>query len=295
MPKPSPHAPRLLVSRIQRFCVHDGPGIRTTVFTQGCSLSCWWCHNPDLRGPVGHIPVVVQASACTESRRLKPAPQASTGDQRDIEVQASACTGSPDRGPKSAPHAWDPRQLADHVQRDARYWRASGGGVTVSGGEPMVQAQALAAFLAELGRRGHDRCIETAGAVPRDHFRRVAPHVDRWLYDIKALDPKRFRAATGGDAAVPVANLRWLLGHTRTPVTVRVPLINGFNAGTDEPQRIAAMLADMPRPVGVEVLPGHNVGCDLRPGDPDPKPAPRQVDAAAEAFAAGGLEVRIRW
>lgn len=246
--QPPANVPPLLVARIQRFCLQDGPGIRTTIFTQGCSLACWWCHNADLRGRVHR-----------------------------------------------AARAWDARPLADHVQRDARYWRASGGGVTISGGEPMIQPEALAALLAELGRRGHDRCIETAGAVPLDHFQRAVRHVDRWLYDIKALSPERFRAAAGGDAAVPVANLRWLLDHTRTPVTVRVPLINGFNAGTDEPQRIAALLAGMPRPVGVEVLPGHNVGCDLRPGDPDPRPAPRDVERAAKALAVAGLEVSVRW
>ncbi len=242
-------AHQLLVNRIQRFCLQDGPGIRTTVFTQGCSLRCWWCHNPDTRPP---------------------------------------------HDPKA--HRWDIDALARELERDARYWRRSGGGVTVSGGECLIQPRPLAAFLHEMGRRGHDRCVETAGAVPQAHFEGVAPVVDRWLYDIKALSPARYEAGTlGRDADLPVRNLRWLLAHTPAPVTVRVPLVGGFNAGTEEPQLIGRMVADMARPVQVEILPGHSVGCDLRDENPGPEACRDDILRAEETFHSFQLEVLVRW
>lgn len=238
----------LRVGRIQRFCLQDGPGIRTTVFLQGCPIRCWWCHNPDLR----------------------------TGDS-------------------SAGVAWPIPRLLEAVTRDVRYWRQSGGGVTLSGGEPLAQAGALRRFLRCLGEAGHDRCVQTSGAVPRHCVEHVADHVDRWLFDLKALEPERFMRGVGGDASLPPANLRWLLSSRSTPVTVRVPLIRGFNAGTDEPRRMGELLESMPRRVTVEILPGHRVGCDGDALRDDPCPSPEELAAAENMIRRAGVEAFVRW
>ena len=156
----------MYVNRIQRFCIQDGPGIRTTVFVQGCSLRCWWCHNPDTK-------------------------------------------------PGSALYArhWDCYSLLDHCMKDQRYWQRSQGGLTVSGGEPLLQAETLREFL-QLAQRSHiDCCIETAGAVSWEKLECVIPYVDRWLFDYKSISSDKFRKQARGDISQPHNNLTRLLGR----------------------------------------------------------------------------------
>ena len=200
------------VSHIQRFCVHDGPGIRTTVFVQGCPLRCWWCHNP--------------------------------------ETQAMEAAHASDR---------DEAALANELLRDERWWRASGGGVTVSGGEPMLQAAGVARLLRLLRAGGVHCAVETAGTAPREAFKQMAAAVDLWLFDVKCVDPAAFREGTGGDVRVCLDNLRWLAEHTTGAVRVRVPVIGGFNSDKIAMEDIRAWLDTLPRAVDVELLPGHDV------------------------------------
>jgi pyruvate formate lyase activating enzyme len=238
-------AATLRVNAIQRFCLRDGPGIRTVVFVQGCPLRCWWCHNPEMQAADGP-------------------------DARD----------------------WPVEELAEELRRDERYWRTSGGGVTVSGGEPLAQPEGLAGLLAELGRRGCHRAVETSGAASLPSVEMAHPHVDLWLWDIKATDEGKFRDATGGELGAAIDNLRWVLGRGGAPVTVRVPLIRGFNDG-DEMERIASRLTSLPRPPAVEVLSGHDLGRRKRGSSAGvgAKVTPEQVEAARALLRAAGLKV----
>jgi len=201
------------VNRVQRFCLHDGPGIRTTVFLQGCSLHCWWCHNPDLQ----------EASPSGASR---------TG------VQA----------------------LVETLKRDERYWTSSGGGVTLSGGEPLHEVDGCRALLCEFGRHGIHRCVDTSGAAPAETFLKAAPHVDLWLFDLKTVDPKAFQEATGGDLGDVMLNFHRIVARGDRNLWVRIPLIHEFN--TDEAclKAIGKELKGIPPEVRVQVLPGHDLG-----------------------------------
>lgn len=238
----------LPVNRIQRFCLHDGPGIRTTVFVQGCSLRCWWCQNPDT------IP----------------------------------CGGESTRQMTIA-------SLVETCRRDARYWRQSGGGVTVSGGECLLQGKPLAAFLRRLGEEGCHRAVETSGTAPRRRWAAAAPQVDLWLWDLKAVSADRFREHTGGDVRVGLDNLRWVLAETPAEVVLRVPLINGFNADEVELRRMARWVGQSPRPVTVEILPGHEVGCAMAEGRPSPRVAEGEVHRATDIFKEFAVSVLVRW
>ena len=204
---------KLLVNRIQRCCFHDGPGIRTTVFLQGCPLRCWWCHNPE-----------TQASESPEA----------------TEYEIS--------------------DLVSILERDARYWGRSGGGVTISGGEPLYQAAALEDLLASLGELGCHRAVETSGAVRADDVHRIDQFADLWLWDVKAVTPATFLEGAGGDVNLVLGNLAWLLESTQTDVVVRIPLIPGFNLEESELAQIAGWLAEQARSVEVELLPGHSCG-----------------------------------
>lgn len=239
----------LTVQRIQGFCLHDGPGIRTTVFLQGCPLRCWWCHNP--------------ATRPTESPSAERWPV--------TELIARCCT-------------------------DRRWWQASGGGVTISGGEPLLQAEGLSAFLDELGEVGVDRCIETAGHVPWRQIDMVLPSVDRWLFDLKSAVSTTLRTQAGGDARRPIANLVRLLAACDTPVSVRIPLIHGVNDHLDEWDALAETIAALPRPVGVVLLPGHDLHvADIRQASVSPTTAETARAHLASRLDPVAYPVEICW
>ena len=235
---------------MQRYCLHDGPGIRTTVFLQGCGLRCWWCHNPEARPP----------------RTAK-----------------TVC--------------YDIPQLIDLLERDARYWRRSGGGVTLSGGEPLCQARALARLLAALGQHGHHRAVDTSGVGTLEDIQSISPHVDLWLWDIKAINPRIYNQATGADANICLDNLSWLLSQTSNSVVVRIPLIAGFNLIESELAAIARWLVRQPRRVRVELLAGHGCGSSKMPGHDSAKVAAvdaDQLDWAGGVLRSNGLAVNRR-
>jgi pyruvate formate lyase activating enzyme len=245
---PAPRPGTLAVNRIQRFCIQDGPGIRTTVFTQGCSLRCWWCHNPDT------IP------AWTEKATRIP-----------LDDLYASCA------------------------RDARYWQRSGGGVTFSGGECLLQAPDLLPLLARFRSEGHHCTLDTAAMVPLRNVQMVAACADLWLWDMKSVEPELYGRHTGGRLEVWRRNLDWVLRETATPVILRLPLINAFNAEEAEWRRMAAFLRLLPRPVCVEIMPGHTVGTALPPGSPSPEVSKFTVEAAQEALSASNMEVKIKW
>ncbi|MDA3960336.1 MAG: radical SAM protein [Planctomycetota bacterium] len=198
----------LRINRIQRCCFHDGPGIRTTVFMQGCALRCWWCHNPE----------------------------------------AQVAGGGAERAPDD---------LAQELLRDRRFWDRSGGGVTLSGGDPLLQAAGAAQLLARLGAAGVHRCVETAGMVPVAAVEALLDVVDLWLFDYKHADPADLRAATGADRGHIEANLTRVL-ESGADLRIRVPVIAGFNdtpaAWEAHAQRVGRFQAP------VELLPGHDWG-----------------------------------
>ena len=205
-------AEKINICSIQRFCVHDGPGIRTTVFVEGCPLRCWWCHNPAM--------------------------------------QAVNANGSPR----------DVNELLGDVARDARYWMHSGGGLTLSGGEPLVQPGACAAFLSAIGDRGWHRCVETSGHAPADALSLMDDDTDLWLFDLKTVNANAFKQATSGDLDIVLENLRCLLRRRADTVWLRIPLIKGFTMEEDNLIDIGRFVGDLPAPARLQLLPGHRIG-----------------------------------
>lgn len=240
----------LRVNRVQRFCVQDGPGLRTTVFTQACGLNCWWCHNPDT------IP------------RNHP-------NGKTVPVGA----------------------LTAFVLRDAPFWKRGGGGLTVSGGECLLQPEGVTELFRQVkaADRSHHCTVDTAGFVPLRHVQKVAPLTDLFLWDFKTADPERFRQGTEGRLDTVLRNLDWVLRETKIPVVLRIPLIKGFNALPDELERMAEAAAALPREVSVEILPGHSVGCELGPEYPDPGVTAEEASQALNFFLNRNLNSLIRW
>jgi pyruvate formate lyase activating enzyme len=183
-------------------------------------------------------------------------------------------------------------ELVAEVARDARYWERGGGGVTLSGGEPLLQADAAAAFLHGLVEEGYHTCIETSGAGDTDSLIRLDAATSLWLFDVKTADADRFHQATGGDLDLVLANLVWLLQHRPESTRIRIPLINGFSAQQDCLDAIADVLRVLPSPARVELLPGHSVGVACKR---DPSVTAELCSRAAARLQTALPNVEVRW
>ncbi len=237
---------------IIRTSTVDGPGVRTTVFFKGCSLNCRWCHNPESRRDEPQLLFDRRkCSGCGSCAGVCPTPERCTGCGRC----AAVCpTGARTRcGEDRTVEA-----LLAEVMRDKPFYAATGGGVTCSGGECLLQADFLRAFLAACRAQGIHTAVDTAGHLPWTAFAAVLPHTDLFLYDIKCADAALHRVGTGADNRLILDNLHRLC-DAGAEVIVRVPVIPGFNDTPTEQAAIAALLEPLPIRA-VELLPYHRMG-----------------------------------
>ncbi len=254
-----------LVFNIQRFSVHDGPGIRTTVFLKGCPLSCWWCSNPESQDFKPNLMVRdINCKGCGECVNACPegAISLSAEDGRVIDrSRCNQCMRCVDAclydSLTVCGTEMDVGEVVDEVMRDLDFYRNSRGGITVSGGEPMMQAQFVADLLQTCKEWGLHTAIDTTGYVPWERSARVVEFVDLVLFDVKHLDPDKHEEATGVPNKMILENLaRW---SQETTLWLRIPLIPGFNDAADHIREIARLA----REIGVEkvsLLPYHEGG-----------------------------------
>ncbi len=255
-----------MVFDIRRFSIHDGPGIRTTVFLKGCPLRCWWCHNPE---GLSAAPEVVwraeRCSRCGTCIAICPEGALSWDGETPLldQTRCTLCGLCADQCYAEAREllgrAMTPEQVLAELERDRMFYDESGGGVTFSGGEPLAQPEFLLELLRGCRERGMHTAVDTCGHASRETVDRIRPHVSLFLYDLKLLDDDRHRRYTGVSNALGLANLRALVaaGHA---IVVRVPLIPGVNDGDESVRRIGAFLTELGRPFPVVILPYHSLG-----------------------------------
>ena len=238
------------IFEVREFCLHDGPGIRTTVFFKGCPLRCAWCHNPEGLSPEPEM--LFKAAKCQNCGNCQ---------------HGGVC---PHGARVPCGRRWTVAELAQEIRVNADILRSSGGGVTFSGGEPLMQAKFLCALADELvgrarrARRGGlgeaalpiQLALETSGYAPEAVYREVVERMDLVFQDLKHPDPAEHKRWTGVDPAPIHANLAWLKASGR-PFVARIPLIPGVNDSEEAKEGFARLLEGPSGLLRVELLPYH--------------------------------------
>lgn len=256
---------KVLVNDIQGYSLHDGPGIRTTVFLKGCNLRCEWCQNPEGISPVRQVGFI--ASLCQGCGKCLKTCQngAISADPSKHRVDYSKCIACGDCVEScyynalvmyGKPMTVD--ELFEEASKDALFFDATGGGVTISGGEPMIHAEFVCELLKKLKASGINTAIETAGCVPWASYQMVLDYVDLFLFDLKIMDPKQHEQRIGRSNSLIHDNATALVCNGAN-VLFRMPLMSGINDDEDTIQAAAAFMKRIRNP-RLQLMPYHRMG-----------------------------------
>ena len=239
---------------IERNSYVDGPGIRTTVFFKGCNLRCAWCHNPESQSAKPQMMFYKnKCTGCGKCREKCP----NSMEKCDLCGRCSLFCPQDARDICGKEYTVD--EVLKEVLKDKSFYETSGGGVTFSGGECMLQIDFLEEILKECKKNGIHTAVDTAGHVPFEFFERIIPYTDLFLYDVKCFDSDKHRQYTGVENQLILKNLKSLLAKS-TPVWIRIPIIPTVNDTEEELQRIKEYLSSCGIPEKVELLPYHAMG-----------------------------------
>jgi pyruvate formate lyase activating enzyme len=291
---------------IRRYSIHDGPGIRTAVFLKGCSLRCLWCHNPESVDPgpeLMHWPsrctrCYACLSVCPVGAIVKDAEGAVIIGRAKCNLCGQCAEACLYDAMQVVGREMSVEEVLGELEKDKIFYDQSGGGVTLSGGDPLVQAGFAEAILDGCRSRGIHTALDTAGLSRNGVLDRLAPKTDLILFDLKCMDDARHREFTGVSSAPIIDNLKRLAAG-RTEVWVRIPLVAGVNDDDENIRLTITLLKSLKRIRRVGILPYHSGGLEkarrigreslFRKFAP---PTEARIAAIATAFREAGFEVR---
>ena len=291
---------------VRRYSIHDGPGIRTAVFFKGCSLHCVWCHNPESQS--FHPELMLRAGRCILCEACAAAcPQGGierrNGDMHTDRARCTVCGACVEtccaEGRQIAGRQVTVDEIMETILRDQPFYERSGGGITISGGEPLGQPAFLLALLRASREAGLHTALDTCGHAPWSVFESVRPLVDLFLYDLKVVDDARHIVMTGVSNEPILNNLLALANHGHT-IILRIPIVPGVNDDPANLQAAADLITGMPSGAleRLDLLPYHSSAAAKYAalGRPFPleglqTPSPEQMSAIAGQFANLGVPV----
>ena len=256
---------RGMIFDIQRFSVHDGPGIRTTVFFIGCAARCGWCHNPESLSNAPRLMFYPERCAgCGKCLALCPrAAHSAGGGNRFFDRNRCEACGACAAECFSGALAITGRsagidEIMFQIMEDKIYYDRSGGGATLSGGEPVLQTDFCGALLKRLKEENVHTCLQTSGFYPYEKIEKLLPYVDLIMYDLKAVSEKIYEEHIHGDMRLCFGNLV-SLGGAGVPLVVRTPVVGGVNDFEDEIKKIAEKISGLNNLLYYQLVPYHGL------------------------------------
>jgi pyruvate formate lyase activating enzyme len=257
-----------LVTNIQGYSIHDGPGIRTVVFLKGCNLECQWCSNPECilpRPEVGFIKTL--CTKCGKCAEVCPTGALVFEEGEFPHIDRKRCSGCGECSAICSYNAivqygkkMNADEIFDVVNRDKMFYDSSGGGITVSGGEPLLQTELICDLFEECHRAGIHTCIETSGCAPESALRKVLPDTDYVLYDLKHMNSEKHRQYTGKPNSLILSNAK-IVVDSSVETLFRMPLIPGINNDMKNIEDTANFLHGLgDKALRIELMPYHRLG-----------------------------------
>jgi len=297
-----------LVTNIQGYSIHDGQGIRTVVFLKGCSLECQWCSNPECISPHPEVGFIQKlCTKCGKCAGICPngALDYQEGklphlDQERCDGCGICCEACSYKALVLYGKLMSEEEVFDAVKRDKIFYQASSGGVTVSGGEPLLQPQIVCDVFQKCRQDGIHTCIETSGCAPESALRQVLPYTDYILYDLKHLNSEKHRQYTGKPNELILSNAR-IAAESSVETLFRMPLIPGINDDEQNIRQTAGFLHGLgDNTLNIELMPYHRLGKGKYeslgrryPLNNVPSPEPEHLESIKKIFESEGIMCTI--
>lgn len=296
-----------MVFDIKRYAIHDGPGIRTTVFLKGCLLNCPWCHNPEGKASEQEFMWWKEKClGCEECRSVCSKGAISFShdsfilDAAKCDVCGACASACHSQALKLVGERMTVDQVMTEIEKDVPFYDESGGGVTLSGGEPLLQPDFSEGLLVACQDRTIHTAVDTCGQVDSDVLSRISRHVDLFLYDLKVLDDEKHLKCTGVSNKLILQNLRNLVG-SRQRIIVRFPLVPGVNDDEKDILELGEFVSSLDNVSELNILPYHKGGTEkskrLRgstsPFFSDDSPTAEALSEVQNRLKGFGLKIQI--
>ena len=296
-----------LIFDIKRYAINDGPGIRVTIFLKGCPLNCIWCHNPEsISAKPQKMYTASKCIGCGECVKACPnhactlTPDGIITDPERCDLSGKCAEVCPAQATEISGEYHSTAELLQIIEKERPFFDQSAGGVTFSGGEPLLYPEFLCEILAACGERQIHRCIDTAGLAKTESLLEIAKHTDLFLYDLKLMDSARHKEWTGVGNELILHNLQ-ALAETEAAIQIRIPLIKGVNADAENLEATAAFISNLPgakKPINL--LPYHDIakGKHLKLGQDYhasgmAEPGTADLEATISRFSQYGLTTTV--